>query len=76
VNGYEEAIVGRGLEDNNLSNRFKVAGVRVRTLARRAVQFHLFHSFEPVPHSKETVEQWGRPKDFWAKKGIMKQGVD
>jgi glycosyltransferase involved in cell wall biosynthesis len=73
VNGYEEAISGRGLEDNNLSNRLKRAGVRIRTIARRAVQYHLFHSAAAIPHSKETVDIWGMPKDFWATKGIMQQ---
>jgi glycosyltransferase involved in cell wall biosynthesis len=71
VNGYEEAIIGRGLEDNNLSNRLKRAGVRIRTVARRALQYHLFHPSAAVPHSKETVRQWGAPEDFWAKKGIL-----
>jgi GT2 family glycosyltransferase len=72
VNGYEEAIVGRGLEDNNLSNRFKRAGIRIRTVARRAIQYHLFHSFDPVPHSAETIERWGTPREYRAEKGIMK----
>ena len=70
VNGYEEAIVGRGLEDNNLSNRFKHAGIRIRTVARKAIQYHLFHSFNPVPHSKDSIERWGAPQDYRAEKGI------
>jgi len=72
VNGYEEAIIGRGLEDNNLSNRFKVAGIRIRTVARKAIQYHLFHSSDPVPHSKETIARWGTPKAFRAEQGILK----
>jgi glycosyltransferase involved in cell wall biosynthesis len=72
VNGYEEAIAGRGLEDNNLSNRFKRAGIRIRTVARKAIQYHLFHSFDPVPHSKEAIARWGTPGEFWAEKGIVK----
>lgn len=71
VNGYEEAITGRGLEDNNLSNRFKKAGIRIRTVARKAIQYHMFHSFDPIPHSKEVIEQWGMPKNPWAQKGII-----
>jgi hypothetical protein len=70
VNGYEEAIVGRGLEDNNLSNRFKRAGIRIRTVARKAIQYHLFHSFDPVPHSKDSIDRWGAPQSFRAEKGI------
>lgn len=73
VNGYEESIVGRGLEDNNLSNRFKVAGVRVRTVARSAIQYHLFHESNPIPHDRETISRMGRPQTPWAAKGIVKQ---
>jgi hypothetical protein len=70
VNGYEEAITGRGLEDNNLANRFKRAGIRIRTVARRAVQYHLFHTADPIPHDRETISRWGDPADFWAVQGI------
>ena len=70
VNGYEETIIGRGLEDNNLSNRFKRAGIRIRTIARKAIQYHQFHSFDAVPHSPEAIDTWGTPRDFLAKKGI------
>ncbi len=73
VNGYEEAIVGRGLEDNSLSNRFTLAGIRVRTVARTALQFHLFHESKPSPHDSDTIARYGRPKAFWAEKGIAKQ---
>jgi glycosyltransferase involved in cell wall biosynthesis len=72
VNGYEEAITGRGLEDNNLSNRFKRAGIRIRTVARRAIQYHLFHSSDPVPHGKDVIDRWGTPEAFRAEKGIIK----
>lgn len=70
VNGYEEAITGRGLEDNNLANRFKRAGIRVRTVARMAVQYHLFHTAAPIPHDRETISRWGDPADFRAVQGI------
>jgi glycosyltransferase involved in cell wall biosynthesis len=72
VNGYEEAIEGRGLEDNNLSNRFKRAGIRIRTVSRKAIQYHMFHTSNPIPHSKEVIETWGAPQDFFAKKGLAK----
>jgi glycosyltransferase involved in cell wall biosynthesis len=74
VNGYEEAIVGRGLEDNNLSNRFKRAGIRIRTVARKAIQYHMFHSFEATPHSKDVIARWGTPQEYRAEKGIAKTG--
>jgi glycosyltransferase involved in cell wall biosynthesis len=74
VNGYEEAIVGRGLEDNNLSNRFKAAGIRIRTVARKAIQYHLFHSFDPAPHTRDVIDRWGTPRNFRAEKGISKIG--
>jgi glycosyltransferase involved in cell wall biosynthesis len=74
VNGYEEAIVGRGLEDNNLSNRFKRAGIRIRTVARKAIQYHQFHSFDPAPHTKDAIDRWGAPEECRAEKGIINFG--
>jgi glycosyltransferase involved in cell wall biosynthesis len=73
VNGYEEAIIGRGLEDNNLSNRFKRAGIRIRTVARKAIQYHQFHSFDPVPHGQEIIDRWGAPQNYFAEKGLRQE---
>jgi glycosyltransferase involved in cell wall biosynthesis len=72
VNGYEEAIVGRGLEDNNLSNRFKRAGIRIRTVARKAIQYHQFHSFDATPHTQDAIRRWGNPQEYRAEKGILR----
>jgi glycosyltransferase involved in cell wall biosynthesis len=72
VNGYEEVIVGRGLEDNNLSNRFKRAGIRIRTVARKAIQYHQFHSFDAAPHTQDAICRWGNPQEYRAEKGIIR----
>ncbi len=72
INGYDERIIGRGLEDDNLANRFKAAGLRIRSMSRRAIQYHLFHSFDPVPHSPETIKKFGMPDAAWTSRGILK----
>lgn len=73
VNGYDEQVIGRGLEDNNLSNRLKRAGVRICYISFEAIQYHLHHTFEPIAHSKEVIERLGNPKEFWAEDGIIKK---
>jgi hypothetical protein len=72
INGYDERIIGRGLEDDNLSNRFKIAGLRIRSMSRRALQYHLFHSYDPVPHSAEVIEKMWMPTQAWSPYGIIK----
>lgn len=58
VNGYDERIVGRGLEDNNLRTRFLNSGMRVGTITREALQYHLFHTADPMPHTREFIEKY------------------
>jgi glycosyltransferase involved in cell wall biosynthesis len=70
VNGYDETIVGRGVEDDNLRERLKLNGVRIRSVTREALQYHLFHESAPVPHSRDIVSAWCFPKHAWADKGI------
>jgi len=72
INGYDERIIGRGLEDDNLANRFRVEGLRIRSMSRRAIQYHMFHFFDPVPHSAETIKKFGAPDQAWSLYGIIK----
>ena len=58
VNGYDERIIGRGLEDNNLRARFLNSGIAVGTITREALQYHLFHTADPMPHSREFIERY------------------
>jgi glycosyltransferase involved in cell wall biosynthesis len=58
VNGYDERIIGRGLEDNNLSARFNMAGIKIKTIAHEALQYHLYHRSDPIPHSPEVMAQF------------------
>jgi glycosyltransferase involved in cell wall biosynthesis len=43
VNGYNEAITGWGLEDNEIAARLVNSGVQKRTLKFGAVVYHIFH---------------------------------
>jgi glycosyltransferase involved in cell wall biosynthesis len=72
INGYDERIIGRGLEDDNLANRFRVAGLRIRTMSRRAIQYHLFHCADPIPHSAEVIKRMGTPAKAWSSFGLIK----
>lgn len=72
INGYDENIIGRGLEDINLSQRFKLKGYKTKRLTYEALQYHLFHNSKPVSHSEEAIETMVHPKEFYAKRGIDK----
>ena len=45
VNGFDEAYVGWGLEDDDFSMRLHMAGVRGRSLILEADALHLWHPF-------------------------------
>ncbi len=70
VNGYDESITGRGIEDINLTERFRLKGVRIKTITREALQYHLFHTSDPVPHDAETCRNLSSPKQYWARNGL------
>jgi glycosyltransferase involved in cell wall biosynthesis len=72
INGYDERIIGRGMEDSNLYERFRVDGYPVRNISREALQYHLFHTFAPVPYDKETMRYFCFPKESWTPYGIVK----
>ena len=72
VNGYDERIIGRGMEDSNIDARFKVKGVRVKSVTRQALQYHLFHDFDPVPHGAQAIQEFCFPSEFWTEYGLVK----
>jgi glycosyltransferase involved in cell wall biosynthesis len=71
VNGYDEAIVGRGLEDDNLGSRLRMAGRRLVLVSQTALQYHLFHRSKPIPHSRETIDYYHHPPSAWAEAGLV-----
>ncbi len=72
VNGYDERIVGRGVEDTNLEARFLNAGVGIGTITREALQYHLFHTADPIPHSDEFIERYHSTDEAFTSHGIQK----
>ncbi len=70
INGYDESITGWGLEDINLSQRFKLKGYKIRKITNEAIQYHLFHKSTPVTRSKEEINKIICPQEFYALKGI------
>jgi glycosyltransferase involved in cell wall biosynthesis len=72
INGYDERIIGRGLEDSNLYVRILLHGLKVKTLARQALQYHLYHPFDPKPHSPEVVKAFCSVDSAWTPYGLAK----
>jgi glycosyltransferase involved in cell wall biosynthesis len=75
INGYDEEIVGRGAEDINLSQRLKLKGIRIRTITRAALQYHLHHESGPIPHSADAYHAMANPTHWWARKGVVADRV-
>lgn len=73
VNGYDERIVGRGLEDNNLWARFVNSGIRVKPLTFEAIQYHCYHPSHPMPHAPEFVRQFHATRETRTPFGIVKE---
>lgn len=72
VNGYDEAIVGRGMEDINLRTRFLNAGCVVRCVSQEALQYHCHHEAAPIPHDALTTEHWRSTAEAWTPRGMVK----
>lgn len=73
VNGYDERIIGRGLEDNNLWRRFVNSGIDVVCIAQEALQYHCHHASKPIPHSQETVDEFRDTRATRTRYGITKE---
>jgi len=72
VNGYDENIIGRGLEDVNLTERLLLKKYTIKRLTYEAIQFHMHHSSDPVPHSLENEYIISHPSNFYAEIGAVK----
>ncbi len=70
VNGYDESILGRGMEDNNLNWRLQLAGIKGYSVTKVALQYHLYHTFAPVPHGEEDAKTFLFPTEIRAVHGI------
>ena len=72
INGYDERIITRGLEDNNLCHRLIRNGKKIKYLCREAIQYHLYHTFKDVPYSRETIRKFTMHEP-WTPYGIKKK---
>jgi glycosyltransferase involved in cell wall biosynthesis len=72
VNGYDERILGRGLEDNNLHTRFLNAGVAVCPISQEALQYHCHHTAYRFERSPEEIEEFRATTETWTPYGIVK----
>ena len=74
INGYDERIIGRGMEDDNLAVRFCMAGMSVKTVAHEALQYHLYHTSKPIPHDRETIRRFrDNPEKARTPWGVVKE---
>lgn len=72
VNGYDERIQTRGMEDVNLKVRLVNAGIAVRCIAQESIQYHLFHTRPAFEHDAESVERLSETAEVWTPHGIVK----
>lgn len=72
VNGYDERILGRGLEDSNLDARLRKAGARAASISTEAIQYHLFHRADPMPHDAAAWRTFSEPEAAWTPFGLVK----
>jgi len=72
VGGYDQRIIGRGLEDDNLCARLSNDGVAIRTVAQEAVQFHCYHTSDPIPHSAEVIRRFRDCTESFTEYGISR----
>ena len=72
VNGYDERIIGRGMEDTNLRTRLLNAGVRFRSVSQEALEYHCDHGHPDFPHDDAAVERWRNTAETWTPFGIVK----
>ena len=70
VNGYDERIVGRGLEDVNLRTRLLNAGLAVRSISQEAVQYHCHHGNDGSPQDLDAVKRWRDTRETRTPVGI------
>jgi glycosyltransferase involved in cell wall biosynthesis len=73
VNGYDERIVGRGLEDNNLRARFINSGIEIRAITHEALQYHCHHQADPIPHARDVVDAFANTRERRTPYGIAKE---
>ncbi len=63
INGYDENFVGWGWEDDDLGNRLRRAGVRIRSMLRWTNTYHLWH---PTDGGKRA-----RNNAYMRRKGVL-----
>lgn len=70
VNGYDERIQGRGLEDVNLRARIINAGLGVSSISQEAIQYHCHHENDGFPHEPRAVGRWRDTRETRAPRGV------
>jgi GT2 family glycosyltransferase len=68
VNGFDEAFVGWGCEDDDLGQRLRAAGVRIASILHQTHTYHLWH-----PKSPSVPQTWreGANVDYLHRRGKL-----
>lgn len=77
VNGFDEAFVGWGCEDDDLGVRLRRAGLRIDTILRYTHVYHLWHAADPsCPRLWRRGSNVGRllaeNRPFCCRRGLMR----
>lgn len=70
VNGFDERISARGLEDVNLRRRLLNAGTTIHSISQEAIQYHCHHPRGPIPHDAEAVRRWSTTEETSVPHGL------
>ena len=73
VNGYDEAYVGWGKEDTDLTIRLMNSGVKKKYLKMGGIAYHLFHKLVPRDKLQENIIMMNlvlEKRNTWAETGL------
>ena len=73
VNGYDEAYVGWGKEDTDLTIRLMNSGVKKKYLKMGGIAYHLFHKLVPRDKLQENIMMMNlvlEKRNTWAEVGL------
>ncbi len=79
VNGYNEAFIGWGKEDNDIASRLINAGVKLSFLKFGAIAYHLHHKTAPTLSVEKNEKLFNKSKNdriTYIKKGIDQYNVE
>jgi hypothetical protein len=50
-----------------------LAHVRLKSIVFEALQYHMYHTADPIPHTQEIIDKFWFPESFFTPFGIIKE---